>query len=316
MKRAVLLAAAAALAACSPATPPAEWQGYAEGEYVAVAAPQAGRLVALAVAAGQRVARDAPLFELEAVEAAAQRRQAEAQLRAAEAQAADLGLARRPQEAAVVRAQLAQARSEAQRSETAARRDEAQWRAGGLAEAQAEASTAAARGSAARVRELQAQLDLARAPTGREAQRRALAAQAQAASAALDAADWRLAQSQGRALQAGLVTDTLYRVGEWVPAGQPVVRLLPPGAVKARFFVPQAALAQLRPGRAVVLHCDGCAQPVAATVSFVSPQAEYTPPVIYSNDTRSKLVFLVEARPAAADGAGLQPGQPLTVRLR
>ncbi|ESJ10752.1 hypothetical protein B551_0215395 [Cupriavidus sp. HPC(L)] len=98
-----------------------------------------------------------------------------------------------------------------------------------------------------------------------------------------------------------------------MPAGSPVVRLLPPGNVKVRFFVPEAAIGTLRPGQAVRLTCDGCGAAIPATIRYVSSQAEYTPPVIYSNETRRKLVFLVEARPAPADAARLHPGQPVEV---
>jgi HlyD family secretion protein len=69
-------------------------------------------------------------------------------------------------------------------------------------------------------------------------------------------------------------------------------------------------------GQPVELRCDGCGDPIRATVTWIAPQAEYTPPVIYSRESRAKLVFLVEARPAAADSARLKPGQPLDVVLR
>jgi HlyD family secretion protein len=95
-----------------------------------------------------------------------------------------------------------------------------------------------------------------------------------------------------------------------------VVRLLPPGNVKVRFFVPQAVAGGLKPGRAAVANCDGCGADVALTVSYVSSEPEYTPPVIYSNETRSKLVYLVEARPGKEDAARLRPGQPVGVTLR
>ena len=109
------------------------------------------------------------------------------------------------------------------------------------------------------------------------------------------------------------MADTYFRAGEFVPAGQPVVQLLPAGAVKARFFVPEAEAAALKPGDALQLSCDGCGAPLAARVSRVASQAEYTPPIIYSNTQRTRLVFMVEARPDAADAARLRPGQPLGV---
>jgi HlyD family secretion protein len=112
------------------------------------------------------------------------------------------------------------------------------------------------------------------------------------------------------------VHDTLYREGEWVAAGSPVVRLLPPGNVKVRFFVPQTEVGAIAPGRAASVHCDGCTADVPVTVTFVSTEAEFTPPIIYSNETRAKLVFMVEARPAPADAAKLRPGQPVSVTLK
>jgi HlyD family secretion protein len=66
-------------------------------------------------------------------------------------------------------------------------------------------------------------------------------------------------------------------------------------------------------GNAVEVRCDGCPGPVAANISFISTQAEYTPPVLYGREARAKLVFLVEARP---EGGNLHPGQPVDVRLR
>jgi HlyD family secretion protein len=91
------------------------------------------------------------------------------------------------------------------------------------------------------------------------------------------------------------------------------VRMLPPGNVKVRFFVPQPSLSLVPVGRALTIRCDGCAQAIKVTVSYVSPEPEFTPPVIYSNDTRAKLVFMVEARPAQEGAALLRPGQPVEV---
>ena len=133
---------------------------------------------------------------------------------------------------------------------------------------------------------------------------------------ALAQADWRLGQRAVIAPKAGRVNDTYYVVGDFVPAGSPVVSLLPPGNIKVRFFVPEKALGTVRYGQPVAITCDGCGAPIGAKVSFVAPQAEYTPPVIYSRERREKLVFLVEARPAASDAAKLHPGQPVEVLLQ
>ena len=105
-------------------------------------------------------------------------------------------------------------------------------------------------------------------------------------------------------------------VGEWVAAGSPVVRMLPPENIKVRFFVPETVLGSLTLGRQVSLHCDGCVADLPAHITFVSPQAEYTPPVIYSNETRGKLIYMIEAHPSAHDAIKLHPGQPLEVVLQ
>ena len=100
-----------------------------------------------------------------------------------------------------------------------------------------------------------------------------------------------------------------------MPAGVPVVTLLPARNIKARFFVPQEVLAQLSPGKPVQLQCDGCGAAIPARVSFIASSAEYTAPLIYSRENRANLVFMVEAQPSDSDARRLHPGQPLEVRL-
>ena len=290
------------------------YQGYVEGEFVYLASSQPGRLEHLAVARGQQVEPGAPLFALEAIEERAAQHQAQQQLAAAEAQLADLETGKRAPEVAVVRAQLAQAQAAAQRSTLQRERDEQQYRAGGISREQLDATLAQAQSDAAHVSELESQLAVARLP-GRAEQLKVQARQVQAARAVLDQADWKVGEKSIAAPRAGLVYDTLYREGEWVGAGSPVVQMLPPQNIKVRFFVPEKALGSLSLGRKVSLHCDGCAADVPAAVTYVSSQAEYTPPVIYSNETRGKLVYMIEAHPAPQDAAKLHPGQPLEVRV-
>src|SRR5690606_18435394 len=220
------------LAACGNDAAPF-YQGYVEGEFVYMAASQAGRLQTLHVARGQQVQAGAPLFALEADPEAQAQREARARLASAQAQRQDLATGKRAPEVDVVRAQLAQAEAEAKRAAAQRPGDRVQFGAGGIARAQPDDSRAQAQSSAARVRELRAQLQVAGLP-GRDEQLRAQDAQVEAARAALAQADWALAQKQVAAVQAARVFDTLYRVGEWVPAGSPVVRLLPPGNIKLR----------------------------------------------------------------------------------
>ena len=315
-RAAMLLGAlAVALAGAGCAKDPRDtYQGYVEGEFVYLASSQSGQLTQLDVARGQTVTADAPMFALEAQSETDAVAQARHQLQAAQAQRTDMLTGKRRAEINVIEAQLAQARADSTRADTQLTRDQEQYQVGGIPKSQLDDSRAAAVSAAAHVRELQDQLEVARLP-GRDDQIKAQEAQVRAAQAALAQAQWKLDQKTVRAPHAGLVFDTMYRSGEWVPAGSPVVRMLPPENVKVRFFVPETVVGSLAPGRAVRIRCDGCAADVPAVLSFVSDQAEYTPPVIYSNETRAKLVFLIEARPQRADAPKLRPGQPVEVVL-
>lgn len=306
-----LSSVSALLLACSGDKPSA-YQGYVEGEYVHVASPVGGRLERLLVHRGQFVDAKAPLFQLEDDQETAAREQSQEQLKAAQAQLADLRQGKRNPELDVAEAQLAQARAAESQAAQQLKRDEAQFEAGGIPRAQLEDSRANHSIKAARVRELAGQIEVLRLPA-RQEQIRAQNAQVAAARAATDQSAWRLDQKHVAATQGGLVVDTLYREGEWVPAGSPVVRMLPPANVKVRFFVPETVVGGLKPGRAVALHCDGCEGDVPAQISYVSNEPEYTPPVIYSNETRAKLVFMVEAKPALENSPKLHPGQPVAV---
>jgi HlyD family secretion protein len=148
------------------------------------------------------------------------------------------------------------------------------------------------------------------------AQRDADQAQVDSQTAALDKARWAFDQKQQFAPTNALVQDTLYRAGEWVASGNPVVELLPPANIKVRFFIPQAALPGIKPGQTVSVTFDGGQHPYSATVNYISTQAEFTPPVIYSRENRAKLVFMIEAKFSPADAADLRPGQPVDVEIK
>jgi HlyD family secretion protein len=130
--------------------------------------------------------------------------------------------------------------------------------------------------------------------------------------AGLDQAKKRLDDLMPGAPEDGLIENTFFNAGEWVPAGTPVVSLLPPFRVKLRFFVPQDDVADARMGMPVSFTCDGCPPDLKAKIIYISPRAEFTPPVIYSQTARTKLVFMIEARPESTQAA-LSPGLPVTV---
>ena len=126
---------------------------------------------------------------------------------------------------------------------------------------------------------------------------------------------WQLQEKNVAAPSGGVVQDTLYRVGEFIPAGRPVVSLLPPENIKVRFFVPQAVLPSIQMGDPIQVRLDGMDSALSARISYIAPVSEFTPPVIYSKESRAKLVFMVEARALPAESARLHPGQPVDVRL-
>ncbi len=290
---------------------PKTYSGYVEADYVFITSTVGGTLARLDVARGDRVAQGATLFVLDDTAERAARDEAAAKLRQAEAQLGDLQTGKRPPEIAAIEAQRRQAVAALRQAEEDYRRQTALHRTGVAAEkAQQDARSMRDQGRA-RVAELDAELAVARMPARADAIRAAEAA-VTAAKAALAQDDWRLGQMTGIAPAAGTVIDTLYRPGEVVMASRPVVQLLPPANLKIRFFVPERRLGQLAVGDKVAVRCDGCGAAIPATVSFIAPQAEYTPPVIYSRDERARLVFMVEARPDARR-AVLKVGQPVDV---
>jgi HlyD family secretion protein len=299
------------LAGCQPKAAPG-WSGYVEGDYVYVASALGGTLSQLNVRSGDQARQDMPLFALDAENEQAARLEADARLARASAQLANVAKGKRSDEIAVIQAQINQARAQARLNVAALAREEQLVKQGFVSAAHRDELLAAQAQSAAHLDELLAQLKVGRLPA-RVDERAAAAADTDAARQAVRQFAWREAQKARTAPVSGLVTDTFFRVGESVQPGQPVLALLPPGNVKARFFVPEGVVGHLQIGAAVHIVCDGCAAPIAAKISFISNRAEYTPPVIYSNVQRAKLVFMVEARPSPADGARLKPGQPVDV---
>ncbi len=289
------------------------WSGYVEGDYVYVASPLGGTLESLAVRRGQTVSRGAPLFVLESESERAARDEAAARAAAARAAAENTQKGRRAPEIAVSQAQLAQARAEAQLAATEYERQRQLLAQGFISASRLDDARAAVEQTRQKVAELSAALRVAQLPA-REDERAAAAASAQAAEQALRQSEWRSRQKQQTAPADAEVADTYFRVGEWVAPGQPVLSLLPPGATRVRFFVPEGELGAIAVGQPVQIECDGCGAPIAARIDFIATRAEYTPPVIYSNSQRARLVFMVEARPDARDSARLKPGQPVDVR--
>jgi HlyD family secretion protein len=285
----------AALAGCER---PGEesWLGYVEAEYTYIAPLETGRIVALEVERGDQVQAGQPLFTLEDDAEQAARDQAAAELAQAEADLADLQKGGRPEDLAIIQAQLDEARASLALSVPRLQRREEMVKGSIVGEEELDEAKAAILQDRGNIAEYEARLTEARLPARTDqiaAQERLVAAR----KAALADAEWRLSRRQEKAPAAGRVEDVFFRAGETAGAGQGVVSLLTPDKLKLRFFVPEPELAGIAVGQKVAIACDGCAPNLTATISFIARAAEFTPPVIYSLTRREKLVFLVEAKP-------------------
>ncbi|MGQ0622367.1 MAG: HlyD family secretion protein [Panacagrimonas sp.] len=288
--------------------------GYVEAIYVRPGPASAGRLTSLAVERGSIVEAGQPLFALDAERERAAVDEAQHRLDSQKARLADLDKGRRPEERAVIGAQLEQAEAQLRLSKASAARQTAlSARSLVSADVLDAARTTEAR-DRARVAELKRQLDVAglagRADVLEAARQDVATAQAQTAQA-----QWALAQKSVVSSAAGSIEDIYFRPGEFVGAGVPVLALLPPGNRRLRFFVPQDRLASFVPGGAVLARCDGCGEPLSAKIRFIASEAEFAPPVLFDRNQRARLVYRVEALPSPEDALRLHPGQPVDVSL-
>ena len=260
------------LGGCGKSDDP-KWLGYAEGDDVFVSAPQAGWVSHMTVNRGDWVERGRLLFTLDNTHETATRDQAMASI--AQAQAT---LVQEQANFDYTGKELArQTGLQRARAGVASTLDQVR-----ASHEQSAARIAQYRGQ---IRQMQAQLA---------------------------DANYQLTQRNIVSLTHGRVQDVLFRTGEYAPAMTPIVSILPPENVFVRFFVPEAQFAKIKLGERVAISCDGCPKNMSARVSFIASQEEFTPPVIFSLDNRSKLVFKVEAR--TREGLKLNPGQPVDVR--
>ncbi len=307
-----LLAVALALVAGLTLIPrlgrPEVLTGYIEGEPLYLAAPVAGRVTAMAVVRGQAVAAGARLFVVDPQQPASARDQAAAEVSAAQAQAVDARKGQRPAELAVLDANIAAAEAKARDAQALLRRVSILAAKGFESKAALDDARANAQAAEAAATAAKRQRDAA-ALGARTDQIRAADARVAQAQAGLNGAAARLGDVAPTAPEAARVEDVFFQQGEWAPANQPILSLLPDARIKLRVFVPERALSAYRIGTVVHFTCDGCAKGLSAKINYVAPRPEFTPPVIYSREARDRLVYLVEAQPSAR----LNPGQPVDV---
>ena len=305
----VLPFAAQLFGACAAPAPLAV--GYVEGEYVMLAPIEVAQVKELAVRRGDRVETGTVIARLEDADATIAVAQAQAALAQARAQLADLRLGKRPQEVAVLEATVRSARAQVAEAARGLVRVSDLFGRGIATQAQLDEASTASEVAEAALGQAEANLAVAGLAARPEAIK-AAEGQTGQAEAALDTARWRLTQRVIAAPSPGRVSDVIRNPGDIAGPSAPVVSMLPDGAVKLKVYLPEPAFHAVKVGDRLAVRCDGCPDGLTARISYVSPDPEFTPPVIYSLETRQKLVYLVEARPE--DGAArLQPGQIVDV---
>jgi HlyD family secretion protein len=300
------------LALCQGASAP-QMTGYVEGEYIWIAPVFSARIQAVFVRRGERVERGALLAELEKDDAQLDLMQAEARLAEAHAQLANLSKGLRADEIAAMEATLEAAKAQLHEAQLAFNRARDLYGQRIASKASYDQAEAARFTAEAKVKELTERLELARAgarPDEIKAQQQKI----REATAAVDAARWRLQQRSVAAPLDGEVSDILLNPGEIAGPSAPIMSFLPHGAVKLTLFVNETELSRLSPGSRLAISCDGCPAGMMATVTYISREPEFTPPVIYSVDRRQKLMYRIEAEPDAAASL-LRPGLIVDARL-
>lgn len=293
---------------------PQIYNGYAEGEFVNISSTQSGKLDKLFVARGSQVSTHDNLFALECESEVLALQQAQADLAAAQATLSDYQKGSRLEEIRVIEAQLSQAVASAENAAREFERNSALFPANAVSKTQLEASEALAKSTSAKVKELKNSLNVAKL-SKRPDQIKAQEERIAQLRSALKQAQWKIDEKGVKSRYQALVYDTLYREGEFVPQGGIIVRLLPPQNIKIRFFVPQKIAESLQIGTdiSIIQRSDG--KTIGARVIYISPEAEFTPPIIYSNESKDKLSYMIEAYPSKKDAPLLHPGQPVEVSL-
>ena len=300
----------ALLGSCAPPSPFAT--GYVEGEFALVAPVAVAQIESLRVSRGDRVEKGDVLARLTQRDAEIALAEAEASLARAKAALANLTEGKRPEEIRVIEAALASARAQAAEAERSRERISSLAARGAATTAQRDDAVTAAEVANARVAQTEADLAVARLPA-RPQEIAAAEATVAGAVAARDSALWHLEERTLLAAATGTVFDVIRIPGEIAGPTAPVVSLLPDGAVKLRLYVPEIAVSQIAVGSMLDVRCDACPEGLRARVTYVSDEAEFTPPVIYSLENRQRLVYLIEAQPDA--GSPLKPGQIVDVAL-
>lgn len=289
-------------------------QGYIEGKFVYVAPAVAGQVEKILVNEGDSVKKGQKLFVLECQREIAARDTAAAQLEHAKEVLENLQKGKRPEEIEAIKASIEQAKAALHRSDLFLKRQKILIKTHAISQQSYDDATTAYESAKARVEELEANLKVANLPA-REDEIHAAKANIQANEANLRQQQWVLDQKTVLSPVTGVVQEKVSQEGDWATSGASVLTLLPLDTMKIRFFVPQSIISKLTVQTKIKIYLDEVSKPIDGTITFISTEAQYNPPMIYSREMRSKFVYLVEANPETQNRLHLHPGQPVDVEL-
>ncbi len=291
-----------------------ELHGYVEGQLTYLSSPAEGKLLELMVKRGQQVKQAAALFTLDPLPESAELEFATASVNQAHANLNNLLVGKRPTELDAIRSQINEIKAKITFLQKEHQRYKILVSRSAIEQERLDRTVQDLAISTAQLKALEANLSTAKLPA-REQEIKAAEATLTSTQAQFNKAHWILGEKELKAPLDGQVFDTYYKVGERVPANHPILSLLIPQDIIAVFFVPEEQLASTHLQQKITILCDHCQSPYQGLISFISPEAQYTPPVIYSNSARSKLVYRVEAQIIPQDGKKLNPGQPIDIVL-
>ena len=149
-----------------------------------------------------------------------------------------------------------------------------------------------------------------------ESEVQAARAQVLSAQAVLELAKIQLKHSELRAPFKGIIVSRNVELGEVVSPGQEVISLADLSKVDLKVFVPETEIGMVKPGQAVAVKIDSFpVKTYTGHVSFISPEAEFTPKIIQTHKERVKLVYLVKIKILNPD-LQLKPGMPADAWLK
>lgn len=288
--------------------------GYSHGEFVYLSYSSTAKIEQLFIKKGDNVTPGQELVKIESFDAQNIFLRAEEKLSAESALLRNLESGERPEELDIIRAQIKKARSAESQVKRQLERYRNLYASRAISLAEWEDIRDELTQKGAQVEELINQLKARQLPARQDEISKQLSMVA-AAKLERDKALWDVQQTTIVSPVNAKVFDIIYRTGERPTAGRPIISLLPPENIKVRFFIPEALLGKFKIGSKVKLICDGCAEPIPGVINYINPEAEFTPPVIYSTNRREKLIFMAEAIPALKQAGLMKIGQPFDVEI-